>query len=263
MGVLRKYDVFVFFVAVHLFHLALIWLSEEGVIATTFFELAFVFLPPAALLAAWLSRGRKGAQELMRTVLNVRVHWGWYVFAILLFPVVGVLTILISALLFGTPLTLDWYDITSFDLRTFITITLVSVGDEVAWFSFGFSRLRERYSPAKTSLIIGIVWFLWYWPRLIYSDMVADPSIPIPLFCLHFVALAPLCAWLYQSTKSGILLVITQVVANYAFLVMPVLPQAAHSYLPFAVKIVVMVAVTAVLVARYGKQLSYRAAQTV
>lgn len=260
MQAFRKYDVFVFFAAVHAFHLLLIWLSEEGVIRTTFFELAFLFLPPAAMLAAWLSRGRAGLRELLRTALKVRIHWGWYLFAIFLFPVVGLFSILISAALFDTPLKLDWYDITNGDLRTFTTITLISVGDELAWFSFGFSRLRESFNAAKTSLIIGIVWFLWYWPRLYFSDMVADPSIPVPLFCLHFLTLAPLCGWLYQSTKSGVLLVLTQVVGNYAFLVMPVLPQAAGSYMPFAVKVFVMATSTAVLVLLYGKQLSYRRA---
>lgn len=137
-------------------------------------------------------------------------------------------------------------------------ITLISIGDEVAWFSYAFPRMKKHFRPIPASLLIGVVWFLWYWPRLYISDMVADPSIPIPLFFLHFVAMGSLSAWAYQSTRSGAVLVIMQVVANYAFLVMPVLPQAAGNYYPFAMKVVAMAATTVILVALFGTDLKYK-----
>jgi hypothetical protein len=258
MRFLRKYDVplFVFFCLVS--PAVFGWLSSQELIRATYFEFCFLLMPVAAFGLTAITRGRGAFMDMLKSALHWRVHWGWYAVALFSIPAIQLATVLVFQALTGTlgePLKVDWYDLTHFNAWFLIVVVAVSISDEVAWFSFTLPRMIERHNAFGASLVIGFFWFISYLPRYFLSDMVADRTIPIPVFALSFITLAPICAWIYLSTKSGVVLVLMQVVGNYTVLTLPVLPQATGSPYTMVVKVALMGAISVALAAIYGTAL--------
>lgn len=262
MQLLRKYELPLFVTFSLVSPVVFGALHYARLIRSTYFEFCFVLMPVAAALLTGLTRGRPGLVDMLRDALRWRVHWGWYVVAILSTPAIQLTTVLVFQALtgqLGQPLKVDWYDLTHFNLWFLTVIVAVSISDEVAWFAFSLPRMMEKRSAFSASLILGFFWFVSYLPRYFLSEMVADRSIPIPVFALSFITLAPICAWIYLSTKSGLVLILMQIISNYTVLTLPVLPQATGSPYTMVVKVVLMGLLSLGLAWRFGTGLTAKA----
>lgn len=208
------------------------WVSAHPVVA--FFILTFViswasWLPMAAYnrglvdasipalyfiggigpgIAAWIVlriiRGGSAETDLFGPLLRWRVHWKWWVVAILLFPVIWC----VAALIVGK---LDSH-LASIAPSWGIAVALIgalfaAIPEELGWRGFALSALQTKYSALTASLIVGVVWALWHLPLLLGANPFMS-TYPLGPFLLWVVAASVLYAWVYNSTRGSVLIVV-------------------------------------------------------
>jgi membrane protease YdiL (CAAX protease family) len=134
-----------------------------------------------------------------------RVHPAWYLIALVgPFLVTGLSGVV--AVLMGAP-SPGWGVYSDLSgLATTIVATMLVVGlfEEPGWRGYALPRMQRGHSALWAALVLGVVWALWHLP-----EMVGDPGErePIP-YSLSVVAQSVLLAWIYNSTRGSLLLVV-------------------------------------------------------
>jgi hypothetical protein len=240
-------------------------LVSEGLIRRGFFEWSFMAKPGLALLFAWFLDGNKGFFALAKPLGHFRVHPVWYLFSIASLPFLLWISVYVHWGLYGdpnVPVRFDYYYFYTFSPGMYFSMTMMSIADELAFFGFVYARLAPRFTGLIAAQITAACWTFSYTPRLfMHSEMLADATLPFWLLHLNFMALAPICAWLYGSTKSAFLVVILQVAANFATLAMPILPVHTGTLSTYVVQSLVMGVGTIILVRMYGARHLTRSGQ--
>lgn len=128
----------------------------------------------------------------------------------------------------------------------------IALVEETTWMKFCVTRLQAKYTAFISCVLTGILWGLWYLPMLLLHEGVPD-GVPWYMFLLSMVGLTLLLGWVYNMTRSGLILLIMQVVSNIAFFVMPALPTW-HAMDPgYVITFIwVEVSIVALIVLRYG-----------
>ena len=112
---------------------------------------------------------------------------------------------------------------------------------------FAVTRLQEKYSAFRSCLVVGLCWGCWYLPMLILGEGVPD-GIPWPVFLLSMFSLTVVLGWVYNETRSGLVLLVMQIVSNCAFFIVPVLPAWWGGDPTYVVAFVIAFTVIALLV---------------
>lgn len=251
---LRRYLIPVYLFLILIVQGGAAYLAREGYVRTGFFEWSFICKPAIAVMLCGLVDGKPGLKSILGPLVHWRVHVGWYLFAFFSVPVLLVLSVLAHHLIYGNPVTFNPWAMTSFHPRMHFSITMMALADELAFFGFVYARLAPRFTGLLASQIAGIVWTLSYAPRMLMeSDMMADNTMPFWALGANLMVIAPICAWVYGSTKSAFLVVVLQVAANLTTLSLPILPKhAGESNYYFA--IAGMALGSLLLAAIYGAQ---------
>jgi membrane protease YdiL (CAAX protease family) len=82
--------------------------------------------------------------------------------------------------------------------------TLSALLEEVAWRGFLVPKMMELSSFTKTAIITGLIWSIWHYPLIIYSNVrLGNTPLPYSLVCftVFVVGLSFAAAWL--RLKSG------------------------------------------------------------
>jgi membrane protease YdiL (CAAX protease family) len=156
--------------------------------------------------------GKSGFHELKSRFLRWKINIGWYVFSVLMLPV-----LLSIILLILSQFSSDFIPkiITESDKLSLIIIGIATglIGggllEEIGWTGFATPKLRSRYSVFKTGLIIGVLWGVWHFLPVFWGsgdiNGKLDWSLLLPgLFC-HYAVLIPyriILVWLYDHTNS-------------------------------------------------------------
>ena len=120
-----------------------------------------VFTPSLlALVMVLLVDGRNGAKGLFVRQLIRPFGWGWFLVALLVFPVVGITAVGVHSMLGGPSLGLRTTQL----LPQVIVILVISLGEEFGWRGYLLPKLQEKHSALVASLILGVVWSLWHFP---------------------------------------------------------------------------------------------------
>lgn len=172
----------------------------------------------------WLLEGRDGLRRLFGAFLNWRVPLPWYALAFTWKFIVTYIGMLVLAALAIRP----WPGtiVEGFLpglLANMPFIVGIAIVEETAWMKFTVTRLNHRFSAWVTCLIVGVCWGCWYLPMLMLGEGVPD-GIPWPVFLVSMFSLTVLLSWTYNETRSGLVLLIMQILSNCAFIMVPVLP---------------------------------------
>ncbi len=146
-----------------------------------------------------------------------RTGWLWLLVALLIYPAI----FLVSALLilpFGAtwpeaePLISMLSGPRSFIVSTIIILLLGPVSEEVGWRGYALEKMQQVWSPMKTSLIVGVIWWAWHLPLFFMPDTLHGSQGLLSAFTagyfLTVVSYSILFTWLYNSTKKSILVAI-------------------------------------------------------
>jgi CAAX protease family protein len=157
--------------------------------------------------------GWGGIRRLFARAAPRRSSVGWYVAALVGFPVLNVIAARLMAANFLEHLP-GWNR-----LVVLLPLTLVAdtgpLGEEFGWRGFALPRLLQRYRPLAAAVILGVVWWAWHLP-LFFIPSMSQHELSAPLFLVNVVALSVIMTWLYRRTRGDLLLMIlVHVAANY------------------------------------------------
>ncbi|MDQ6794959.1 MAG: CPBP family intramembrane metalloprotease [Chloroflexota bacterium] len=163
----------------------------------------------AALLVAGLMPGAGGIRRLLRPVLRWRLGPQWYLLA-LVGPTVLFLVGDLVRLLLNAPLPAQWLALPGPATIAFLVGALIagSFGEEVGWRGLGQARLQVPYGALTAAVVVGALWSLWHlWPVVAPGGLGDTTLCDVVLTFVRLIATAILYAWLYNSTRGSLLIV--------------------------------------------------------
>jgi len=202
----------------------------------------------SALLVAGLFPGGGGARSLLRQVRTWRTRIAWYAIAVLGPSVLFLLDEAVNLALGGAP-PQHWIVLPGlsgfFPGSLFFSVMGVlagTIGEEVGWRGFAQPRLQKRYGALKASILVGLVWgtfHLWILP-ICHCMSVTDVLVTQ---YFRLIATAVIYAWIYNSTKGSLFLVMVAHAAHN--ITVDLMPQVGGSAVIVAVSYVAVAIVVA------------------
>lgn len=177
--------------------------------ATPFVLLAAIALAVAAFVTTALAEGRDGVRDLRRRTFRLRVHAGWYPFALLLLPAVALAAALPFAGLDPLVALVTRPDVIAGTVvaGALVAFLLVNWWEEVAWTGFALHRLQGRIGPIPASVVTTWLQAVVHLPLVFVADGVTVGRVPAEEIPIYLVALFVLpipvrivITWLYNVT---------------------------------------------------------------
>lgn len=114
-------------------------------------------------------RGPDRKDFWVRAISPKRIPGRWYLLIFLLFPLSMTIAFGVNRVLFGSTPSLSGlvHTLTSpTDLVVFIVVMLVGgpLAEEFGWRGYALDRLMSRFRLLPSSVILGIIWFVWHLP---------------------------------------------------------------------------------------------------
>jgi len=163
----------------------------------------------AGFIVTRIYYGKGSVWALLGKLKRWRVNIGWYGIALLMIPILAVITLLIGSA-FGIPFPTS-EQIFNVLLIGFIWPLLAALGEEFGWRGFALPKLQERYNALVTSVIIGLFWGLWHLPMDIFGTgnygVLFFPNF-ILVHVISVTVLATLMTWIYNNTEESMLMMI-------------------------------------------------------
>jgi len=232
----RRGSLLVFFLAAY----ALMWACFFTVVAVkipaqtplgAFLLYLGTFAP--SLSALWLTarhEGEAGVGALLARVVQWRVGWKWYLFAVSYIAAIKLAAALIHRVITGAWPRFGgeaWYIM----LIAVIFSTPVQAGEEIGWRGYALPRLAARFGWAWASILLGLIWAFWHLPQFFIPE--ADTyGQSFLIFVLQVTAMSVAMAWLYLRTNGSLLLTMLMhaAVNNTKDIVPSTVPGATNSF---------------------------------
>mgnify|MGYP007028095232 CR=1 FL=1 len=198
----------------------------------------FALLGAVLFGTVFLVRGWSGVVDILRPMFEWKQHPLLYVFAVVWTVLLCVLVLTAKELITGDPLTSDEL-VTGLqhisNPRLLVTLLVSSFVGEMVWISYAVRRLSTRFTCFVSALIVGAVWTAWWLPMAIYNFGII-PELPLIALLFNQMGIAAMCAFVYFHTRSGLLVLVMQIMFNATILVFPITPTVggAPTYWAFA-----------------------------
>jgi membrane protease YdiL (CAAX protease family) len=187
----------------------------------------------AAIILVATIGGRRAIQGLLGKLGYWRVGVGWYLFVFLYPLFLRLAAVAIDVLLGG-----QWPDFMSAaavpvaNSALLIPVVFVAVffqaglAEEIGWRGYGLPGLQQRYGALTSSVILGIIWWLWHFHPLNFANLR-----PMAFWYLcNILAFTILITWVYNNTNGSILLVmLLHTVSNVCDWIVPTFSAVAGS----------------------------------
>lgn len=85
---------------------------------------------------------------------------------------------------------------------------VLAFGEEAGWRGFALPRMVQRHGFWLASLILGIVWCVWHYPRLLGSPYLGSPGEALPLiglFSIQIVISNFILCWIYYRAGRSVI----------------------------------------------------------
>ena len=188
---------------------------------------AFMLMPALASIFTRLLRREGFGKMFLRP--RFRGHWGKYVGAVLVPPLLSVLGAAVYFLLFPNlfdpsfqalanlvptipqnmlPLIVAAQFVQAVLLAPFLNL-IPCLGEELGWRGYLLPKLLERHSPRAATLLSGLIWGLWHAPMIALGhnyglDYAGYPWLGILMMILFCVAFGTFLSRLTIKTQSAI-----------------------------------------------------------
>ncbi len=233
----KRYALFLFFGFSYLFTwlLLLPLLRIDNPLENTGLFLLYVFAgfgpSLAALLVTWLESGTAGVKTLLQRVIHRPQRVRWYCIAIILPLLVQLLSV--GILLFTTELLFPLVTWSRWMLVgpyfVFNLFIFGALGEELGWRGFALARLQERYSALVASIIIGILWAIWFLPHMLIGSG-GFGEIGLVWLAIQLIAISAIFAWIYNTTKSLMLVILAHASAlTVSPIIHPILEASGYA----------------------------------
>lgn len=199
-------------------NLAKLAANSSGVSPIVLVGIVFTAYTPsiAALLTAWQWPRAGGVRKLLKPLSRWRIHVGWYLLAVL-GPIPLLLLGDLIYVLLGGNAPQHWVGLPSGTAEGGISALLFTIGaviagaigEELGWRGFGQPRLQAGSGALWAAIVIGLLWSTWHlWPAVVPGGLSLFDWTDFPQTYLRLTATAILYAWLFNSTRGSLLLVL-------------------------------------------------------
>lgn len=235
---LQRYEVWVFFVLIIIANTTFIVAIDHGILPFGLYNSGrFLLLGTVLIAVVALSRGGAGIVALLVPLTRWRVTPGWGVFAAL-----WAATLCLSFLAAQAVITGRWPDDLLPGLDTILrpsvarTVLIGALVGEIVWVSYAISNLAPRFGSVPAGLIVGTVWTGW-WAPIVGLNVGVIPDLPIVALWINMLGVALVCGFVYEHTRSGLLVLLLQIGVNSAMIIFPVVPATGglDTYWAFSV----------------------------
>jgi membrane protease YdiL (CAAX protease family) len=165
-------------------------------------------LLPAFVVSSFFSP-IPGIKNLLATYIRPRGASGYYLLALVLFPIIWLLGTIVSRALgmetqVSNYLTLDIEFVVTIIFFFLMNFIHGGLSEEPGWRGFALPRLQVKFSPLVASLILGVFWAVWHAPARFGG--VAAMSLEDTLINFMIIVLVTVIfTWFYNKTKGSIL----------------------------------------------------------
>jgi membrane protease YdiL (CAAX protease family) len=179
-----------------------------GWIPLLIISIPVAFLPASVVSSAFSQV--TSLREYLSTLIHPRGNWGWYLVALLTFPVTAFLGMVITQLMTGEDMFSDLSIspcILLAALATFARVVFYTGGinEEGGWRGFAQRQLQTSYSPVVANLLLWAFIVLWHIP----NDIIHPPGGSGGSYMLIRFGVYPfimiLFGWGYNRTRGSIL----------------------------------------------------------
>jgi membrane protease YdiL (CAAX protease family) len=168
-------------------------------------------------------------RRYLASLVRLRGVWGWSGLALVLMPVLVLLSVVAGSALGRRPLAAYHLPSTGLSLLGLIVVKLLyqlfffnATGEEVGWRGFALPRLQSRTSPLIAALIIALFWAPWHfflWRAV--GQPVTAWQFWGQQYVVHILA-SFLIVWIYNRARGSILVAgVTHAAANTALALFP------------------------------------------
>jgi membrane protease YdiL (CAAX protease family) len=150
-----------------------------------------------------------GVRNLLRTYVQSRGSFWYYLLALVLVPAIWLLGILISRLI-GLEVSFSRYPGVDFKLLGMVIICFLynfiygGLSEEPGWRGYALPRLQAKFSPLASSLVLGVLWAVWHAPARFGGMEAKSVSDTIAEWIL-IVLVTIIFTWLFNRTKGSLL----------------------------------------------------------
>ncbi|GAA3733660.1 type II CAAX endopeptidase family protein [Streptomyces tremellae] len=210
----------------------------------------------SALLVTGVTEGRAGLRVWRRRMTNFRAGAGWYVLVLLAVP--AVLTAASAALVGSVPLAPSAALLAAYLPGLLLQMVTTGLAEEPGWREFAMPRMQSRHSPARASLVVGVLWGVWHlplfltewggWPHV-------DPTRPLE-FVATTIAFSYVMTWVFNRSGESMPLVMllhTGVNNFFSLAFRPMFPSLPTSAITHAFLIASVAAALVLLLATRGR----------
>ena len=167
----------------------------------------------ASLLMTGITLGKEGVVALVKRFLIWRVRWTWYLAALFLLPAIQTATFLLRAAF--TQTRIDFSNVFAYEMfgpdanlllfivPLFVAFAIINA-EEIGWRGYVLPRLQTKYSALVSSVIIGVIWWLWHLPYFLAPGWSTST---FGWFVFSTIPNSILFTWLYNNTRGSLLLV--------------------------------------------------------
>lgn len=170
--------------------------------------------------------GIKGIFDLLRPMTRWRISPVWYLLALSWPLIVSLIVLVGKGLINGGGLSEIAFDFSVVTHPNVVrTILIGAFIGEIVWVSYAIRKLSAKFTPFVGSQIVGTVWTLWWMP-MVLLDIGVFPGLPPLGLWVSMLGIAAMCSFIYTHTKSGIAVLLLQIMVNSSALVVPVIPSS-------------------------------------
>ena len=162
-----------------------------------------VYAPAIAAFALVLSdSGWQGLRRFLGRLFIWRVHWGWYLLALLSPPLLMTMAAWLGG---GLQAWTFSYSSVAALLQALTMTLLIGPVEEFGWRGCMLPLLQQRYTPFAAGVLVGLVWALWHVPAFLLSGTPQSGFDFLPFF-LGTMSIAMIMTVMFNATNGSLLL---------------------------------------------------------
>ncbi len=201
----KVHDLLAYFVLTFIFTFGG-WLAAMFTGFGTLFDIGLWGPAFSAILITAVTRGMPGIKEIFRRLLHWRVRAKWYLIIFFGWPVISILAALLHAQTTNQTISFHWDAWSA--TRTFLNSALILgfwACEEIGWRGFALPRLLNRWNALFSSIVLGLVWWLWHLPFFVGTEGISPEFYP---YVVLTVSISILMTWVLNHTNGSVFVAI-------------------------------------------------------
>jgi membrane protease YdiL (CAAX protease family) len=156
----------------------------------------------AALIVGGVTGGPAGLRAALAGWTRWRARPVWYLLAVALFPLLGLVAVALYAAGGGT-LAMHLPAPAALAALFILGATFGPIGEQAGWRGFALPRLQARFGPVRASLLLGAIWGGWH--GILWLIPGTGQSVyPFLVFVLATIAQQVIFTWLSNTTAGSL-----------------------------------------------------------